>query len=41
MARHHEFTTATAMPVYFCEAHAPWQRGTNENTNGGGWAWNG
>ena len=34
MARHHEFTTATAMPVHFCEAHSPWQRGTNENTNG-------
>ncbi|OLZ52548.1 IS30 family transposase [Amycolatopsis coloradensis] len=34
MARHHEFSIATAMPVYFCDPHAPWQRGTNENTNG-------
>ena len=34
MARHHEFTAATAMPVYFCEARSPWQRATNENTNG-------
>jgi len=34
MARHHEFTVATAMPVFFCEPRSPWQRGTNENTNG-------
>ncbi|WP_449224215.1 IS30 family transposase, partial [Amycolatopsis speibonae] len=34
MARHHEFSIATTMPVYFCDPHAPWQRGSNENTNG-------
>jgi transposase, IS30 family len=34
MARHHEFSAATTMPVYFCEPRSPWQRGTNENTNG-------
>jgi IS30 family transposase len=34
MARHHEFTASTMMPVYFCEPRSPWQRGTNENTNG-------
>jgi IS30 family transposase len=34
MAEHRAFTVATDMQVYFCEAGAPWQRGTNENTNG-------
>ncbi|SDU46652.1 Transposase and inactivated derivatives, IS30 family [Amycolatopsis keratiniphila] len=34
MARHHEFSIATNTPVYFCDPHAPWQRGSNENTNG-------
>jgi IS30 family transposase len=34
MARHLEITAATGAAVYFCDAGSPWQRGTNENTNG-------
>ena len=34
MSRHRDFTVATGMPVFFCERASPWQRGTNENTNG-------
>ncbi len=34
MAEHRAFCTATDMAVYFCDPGAPWQRGTNENTNG-------
>ena len=34
MAAHRSFTIATDMPVYFCDPASPWQRGSNENTNG-------
>ena len=33
MAQHAVITTALALPVFFCDPHHPWQRGTNENTN--------
>ncbi|GCD42530.1 IS30 family transposase [Streptomyces paromomycinus] len=34
MAAHRSFTLATNVPVYFCDPASPWQRGSNENTNG-------
>ena len=34
MAQHAQLRVDTGLDIYFCEPQAPWQRGTNENTNG-------
>jgi IS30 family transposase len=34
MANHVAIASATELAIYFCDPHSPWQRATNENTNG-------
>lgn len=34
MSEHARFTVDTGVHVFFCDPHSPWQRGSNENTNG-------